>query len=430
MWGTGPVLQGWAADPPVGLIPDSLIAASIARLSQLQDWALTGGIAIPESAIDAEIARVVGVAGWARVPAQSLVPESAIDLAIARVSQLTGLPSGSNGEFLVYEGGAWGGRSLNGAPIDGISGHGAAYYKNGALRFLSTAGRSAGDYVGVSGGAMAWLEHPAHILHGAGVPTAAQGQIDDYYLQTTDPPRWYQKTTGTTWALQYTWPASSGGQTAQQVLNLIAGAVPFWARIDEHDVSLADIPALNMSPNFIAAGDAAVGDDSWRTGGGAGDVANWARIDQVGDPLAPIPSANMSPNVAAAVDDALGNTDWRTPDTATLNIGGLISVTPTLQDRIAIADESDSQTVRQAVLSQVRSIIVPEWGRRAATAPGIHRPLPRASRWRTLALDAGRAARLLELSLTALPPPQLDAVTTGQQPRKASSVSEDDHHDG
>ena len=141
MWGTGPVLQGWAADPPVGLIPDSLIAASIARLSQLQDWALNGGIAIPESAIDAEIARVVGVAGWARVPAQSLVPESAIDLAIARVSQ---------------------------------------------------------------------LEHPAHILHGAGVPTAVQGETDDYYLQTTDPPRWYQKTTGTTWVLQYTWPVSSG----------------------------------------------------------------------------------------------------------------------------------------------------------------------------------------------------------------------------
>ena len=252
-------------------------------------------------------------------------------------------------------------RSLNGMPIEGVAGNGAVYYQGGVLRFLSTAGRGEGDYLGIVSGAMAFQEHPAHILHGAGVPTAAQGQIDDYYLQTTNPPRWYQKATASTWALQYTWPVSSGGQTAQQVLDLIAGAVPFWARIDENDVSLADIPAINMSPNFIAAGDLAVGDDSWRTGG-AGDVAAWARVDQFGDPLGPIPAINMTTNVAAAVDANLGNSDWRTPDTATLNIGGLISVTPTLQDRIAIADESDSQTVRQAVLSQVRTLVVPEWG--------------------------------------------------------------------
>ena len=225
------------------------------------------------------------------------------------------VPTGSNEDILAHQNGAWTARSLNGAPIGGVSGNGSVYYQNGSLRFIGTSGRGEGDYLGVAAGAMAWLEHPAHILHGAGLPTAAQGQIDDYYLQTTDPPRWYQKTTVSTWALQYTWPASSGGQTAQQVLNLIAGAVPTWARIDEHDVSLADIPVINMSPN-----------------------------------------------VAAAVDAALGNTDWRTGGTATLNIGGLVSATPTLTDRFAFADESDSQAVRQGVLSQMRSLYVPEWG--------------------------------------------------------------------
>ena len=91
-------------------------------------------------------------------------------------------------------------------------------------------------------------------------------------------------------------------------------------------------------------------------------VAYWARIDNLGVVMGPIPRANMTTHVTAAIDDSLGNSDWRTPDTATLNIGGLISANPTLQDRIAIADESDSQTVRQAVLSQVRTLVVPEWG--------------------------------------------------------------------
>ena len=232
------------------------------------------------------------------------------------------LPTAIDDQFIVRDGGAWVARSLNGAPIQGIAaGNGAVYYQGGVLRFLSTAGRGEGDYLGIVSGAMAFQEHPAHILHGAGVPTAAQGQIDDYYLQTTDPPRWYQKTTSVTWALQFTWPASGGGQTAQQVLDLIAGAVPFWARINHLDVSLADIPAINMSPNVAAAIDAALGSNTWRTGGG------------------------------------------RTmPRSATL-IGGLTSANPTLQDRFAFADESDSQAVRQGVLSQVRTLVVPEWGR-------------------------------------------------------------------
>ena len=226
---------------------------------------------------------------------------------------LFGAPA--NGQTMFFNNGVWAPRSLNGAPIQGVVGNGATYYQNGALRFLSTAGRGEGDYLGIVGGAMAFQEHPAHILHGAGAPTSGQGQIDDYYLRTTDPPRWYQKTSNVTWALQFTWPASGGGQTAQEVLDLIAGAVPFWARINHLDQSLADIP-----------------------------------VD------------NMSPNVAAAIDAALGSNTWRTGGTATLNIGGLISAIPTLQDRFAFADESDGQSVRQGVLSQMRSLYVPEWG--------------------------------------------------------------------
>ena len=219
---------------------------------------------------------------------------------VAAVTAGTVLPSPDDGDIIVGNGGAWNARSLNGAPIGGVAGNGAVYYQSGSLRFIGTAGRGEGDYLGVAGGAMAWLEHPAHILHGAGVPTAAQGETDDYYLQTSSPPRWYQKTTASTWALQYTWPVSSGGQTAQQVLDLIAGAVPFWARIDEHDVSLADIPVINMSRHVVRAVDDALGTLAWRqdvAGQTAAEVrdlitagvAHWARIDNLGVVMGPIP---------------------------------------------------------------------------------------------------------------------------------------------
>ena len=136
----------------------------------------------------------------------------------------------------------------------------------------------------------------------------------------------------------------------------------------------------------------------------------------------------MTTHVTAAIDDALGNSDWRTPDTATLNIGGLISVTPTLQDRIAIADESDSQTVRQAVLSQVRTLVVPEWQKGGGGTVYTGRSHVRLAGDVALTQDAQRVYLTFPDRVT---PSELDAVLLGTLGRIFSVediITTVDHH--
>ena len=163
--------------------------------------------------------------------------------------------SGTN-NVLGWDTGAarWHPRSLNGISVGGVTDHGFVYYQSGAMRFLP-GGNLDGYHPQISSGQVVLAQPALGFFSGPLAPSdptnpdaadLSSAPVGSSYLQESNPPIIFHKTTPSTWSQAFVFPVGTtgAGLDEAQVRALIAD----WAEAGNvSGIPIAKIPNLNAN---------------------------------------------------------------------------------------------------------------------------------------------------------------------------------------